>query len=192
MRFIIVYMTTKIIIVLAVIFAAFTMFLPRPEETVIEPDPITRYCVIRDSVQVIPATMVWPFPESSITSPFGDRPQLGYHEGLDFGTGWNEPVPAVVAGTVVFAQWRYGYEVRVVDPSGQFTYLYAHLNRIDVVVGQYVEMGQSVGLSGSTGFSTGPHLHLEIWDNGVPVDPYPILKDRTQEKYIPRDAVTCT
>lgn len=155
------------------------------------PDPVVNICVIQESITTIPPTMVWPFPESEITSHFGDRPQLGYHEGLDFGTGWNEPVPAVAEGTVIFAQWRYGYEVRVLDPTGQFTYLYAHLNRIDVVVGQYVAMGQSVGLSGSTGFSTGPHLHLEVWDNGVPQDPYPILKERTQTKYITKETVSC-
>lgn len=155
------------------------------EQSVPTPEPTKDAPVepVRDVVTVIPNTMVWPFPESEISSPFGDRPDLGYHEGIDFGADYNVPIPAVAEGTVVFAQWRYGYEVRIQDPTGQFIYLYAHLNRIDVVVGQYVQMGESIGLVGSTGYSTGPHLHLEIWDKGVPIDPYPILKDRTQTKY---------
>jgi murein DD-endopeptidase MepM/ murein hydrolase activator NlpD len=135
---------------------------------------------------VIPNTMVWPVPESEITSHFGPRDLLGlgFHYGLDFGGPYNLPIPAVVGGTVIFAGWNYGYEVRIQD--GQYTYLYAHLNQIDAVVGQTVSMGQQIGLMGSTGFSTGPHLHLEVWDNGVPIDPYPILKDRAEVKYIPR------
>jgi murein DD-endopeptidase MepM/ murein hydrolase activator NlpD len=154
------------------------------------PSPVTPFeapLIKRDVVTVIPNTMVWPFPESTISSTFGDRPDLywlGHHDGLDFGVDYNLPIPAITEGTVIYAQWRYGLEVRI--QNGQYTYLYAHLNRIDVVVGQYVQMGEPIGLVGSTGYSTGPHLHLEIWDNGVPIDPYPILKDRGKTKYIPR------
>jgi murein DD-endopeptidase MepM/ murein hydrolase activator NlpD len=130
--------------------------------------------------------MVWPFPESEITSPFGPRPELdGYHYGLDFGTGWNDPIPAVTSGTVIFAGWNYGLDIRIQGDDG-LVYIYGHLNYINVSVGQYVAMGEIIGLSGSTGFSLGPHLHLEIQENGIPIDPYPLLKDRTQTKYIPR------
>jgi murein DD-endopeptidase MepM/ murein hydrolase activator NlpD len=130
---------------------------------------------------VIPNTMVWPVPESEITSHFGPRDLDGYHYGLDFGGPYNLPIPAVVGGTVIFAGWNYGYEVRIQD--GHYIYLYGHLNQIDVALGQTVLMGQQIGLMGSTGFSTGPHLHLEIWDNGVPIDPYPVLKDKAVIKY---------
>ena len=136
-----------------------------------------------DPVVVIPPTMVWPVSPNEITSTFGPRPELccGFHYGLDFGTGWNDPIPAVIGGTVVFAGWNYGNEIRI--QNGQYTYIYGHLNSINVQIGQEVSMGQVIGLSGSTGYSTGPHLHLEIWDNGVPIDPYPILVDQTQTKY---------
>jgi murein DD-endopeptidase MepM/ murein hydrolase activator NlpD len=140
----------------------------------------------RDVVTVIPNTMVWPFPESTISSTFGDRPELywlGHHDGLDFGVDYNTPIPAVVGGTVIFVGWYYGNEVRIQDPSGRYVYRYAHLNDFSVNVGDYVQMGQTIGLVGSTGFSTGPHLHLEILDNGIPVDPYPLLKEKTKVKY---------
>jgi murein DD-endopeptidase MepM/ murein hydrolase activator NlpD len=134
---------------------------------------------------VIPNTMVWPVPESEITSGFGPRDLDGYHYGLDFGGPYDFPIPAVVSGSVIFAGWNYGLEIRIQGDDG-LVYLYGHLNRIDVVVGQTVSMGQQIGLMGSTGFSTGPHLHLEVWENGIPIDPYPLLKDRGETKYIPQ------
>lgn len=154
-----------------------------PTETTKTTKPIEVITPKPDPVVVIPPTMVWPVSPTEITSPFGDRPELpfGFHYGLDFGTGWSDPIPAVIGGTVIFTGWNYGNEIRI--QNGQYTYLYAHLSRIDVVVGQEVAMGEIIGLSGSTGLSLGPHLHLEIWDNGVPVDPYPILVDQTQTKY---------
>ena len=168
------------------------MFLPKPEPTP-QPQsvPVEKICVLREDVDVIPNTMVWPFPESTLTSTFGPRDLwgLGFHYGLDFGVDYNTPIPAVVGGTVVFAGWNYGLDVRI--QNGQYTYIYAHLNRIDVVVGQTVEMGQIIGLVGSTGFSTGPHLHLEVLDNGTPIDPYPLLKQYGEVKYIPKETVSC-
>jgi murein DD-endopeptidase MepM/ murein hydrolase activator NlpD len=173
-------MIIRIVGLVSVVIASAITFQTRPYVTPFEAPP-----VIRDVVTVIPNTMVWPFPESTISSPYGERDLwgLGFHHGLDFGVDYNTPIPAVADGTVVFVGWYYGNEVRVLDPTGQYLYKYAHLNDFSVGVGDYVAMGQEIGLVGSTGFSTGPHLHLEILDNGIPVDPYPILKEKTKVKY---------
>lgn len=118
----------------------------------------------------------WPFQNIEITSWYGPRDLDGFHYGIDFGATYDVPIMAIAEGTVVFAGWNIGNEVRI--QHGNFTFVYGHLNRIDVQVGQEISTGQIIGLNGSTGFSTGPHLHLEIWNNGVPVDPYPILVDK--------------
>jgi murein DD-endopeptidase MepM/ murein hydrolase activator NlpD len=158
---------------------------------VLLPSKITPYearPIHRDTVKVIPNTMIWPFPESSISSTFGPRPELswlGHHDGLDFGVDYNTPIPSIAEGTVIYAGWYYGLEIRIADPTGRYIYRYAHLNNFSVSLGEYVAMGQVIGLVGSTGFSTGPHLHLEILDNGVPTDPYPILRDKSKIKYVP-------
>lgn len=168
------------------------MFVPRIETAPVpQSTEPAKICAIREHVEIIPNTMVWPVSPTEITSYFGERPELpfGFHYGLDFGTGWSDPIPAVIGGTVVYAGWNYGNEVRV--QNGQYTYLYAHLSEINVSVGQEVAMGEIIGLSGSTGLSLGPHLHLEIWDNGVPIDPYPILVVQTEVKKNITEEVTC-
>lgn len=182
-------MFVRIIIIILTAVGASTVAVPR--STPEPPKEPVNVCVIRENVEVIPNTMVWPVDPSQITSPFGPRDLWfsPYHYGLDFGTGWNDPIPAVIGGTVIFAGWNYGNEVRI--QNGQYTYLYGHLNQINVVVGQEVAMGEIIGLSGSTGLSLGPHLHLEVWDNGIPIDPYPILVEQTQVKEIVTEEVTC-
>jgi murein DD-endopeptidase MepM/ murein hydrolase activator NlpD len=183
-------MIARIVIVILTVLGATTVIVPRstPEPSQTTP---ANMCVLRERVEIIPNTMVWPVSPTEITSPFGDRPELpfGFHYGLDFGTGWSDPIPAVIGGTVIFAGWSYGNEIRI--QNGQYTYLYAHLSKIDVVVGQEVAMGEIIGLSGSTGLSLGPHLHLEIWDNGVPIDPYPILVAQTEVKKNVTEEVVC-
>lgn len=142
----------------------------------------------------IPLTMMWPVAESEITSHFGPRDTTGcwacdpYHTGLDFGGGWGQPIPAAVAGTVTVVGWHYGLGYWIVISDGPRSYVYGHLtawsNPPEVYVGAQVAMGQIIGLMGSTGFSTGPHLHFEIWENNVtPIDPYPILKEQTVQRY---------
>jgi murein DD-endopeptidase MepM/ murein hydrolase activator NlpD len=156
-----------------------------PQATYSVTTPFEARSVVRDVVTVIPNTMVWPFPETTISSHYGERDLLGlgFHYGLDFGVDWDTPIPAVAEGTVVFVGWYYGNEVRILDPSGRYLYRYAHLSDFNVGVGEYVPMGHQIGLVGSTGFSTGPHLHLEVLDNGVPIDPYLLLKEYGYVKY---------
>ena len=107
-----------------------------------------------------------------------------FHTGLDIGVGTGTPVAAAGAGTVVLATTNtgsdgrpvgYGTYVLISHGGGLFT-LYAHLSRLEVAAGQRVASGQVVGLSGSTGNSTGPHLHFEVRQGGRPVDPLPLIQ----------------
>lgn len=112
-----------------------------------------------------------------ISSTFGWRvhPVLGterFHGGLDFAIDYGTPVGATAAGTVIYSDWYggYGYAV-IIDHGDGISSLYAHNNELRVSPGQTVQPGQVVALSGSTGLSTGPHLHFEVRENGEPVDP---------------------
>ena len=113
----------------------------------------------------------------SITSRFGMRfhPILKYtrmHSGIDFGGGYGAPVFAAGGGTVISAgsKGSYGNTV-VIDHGGGLSSVYAHLSRMTVSEGQTVSSGRRVGSIGSSGLSTGPHLHFEVRVNGKPVNP---------------------
>lgn len=102
-----------------------------------------------------------------------------YHRGTDIATALGTPILAADAGTVVTAGWpdNSGYGNRVVINHGNgYTTLYAHMSKISVTAGQTVKRGDVIGLEGSTGRSTGPHLHFEIKKNGAYVDPLGYLK----------------
>lgn len=112
-----------------------------------------------------------------ITSYFGARrhPILGYvrmHAGVDFGAGWGAPIYAATDGRVSFAGWHggHGNYVRLDHGSGIGTG-YGHMSRIAVAPGMSVRRGQVIGYVGSTGLSTGPHLHYEMYRNGRTVNP---------------------
>jgi murein DD-endopeptidase MepM/ murein hydrolase activator NlpD len=95
-----------------------------------------------------------------------------YHRGIDIGIALNTPVVATHSGQVIFAGWRTdGYGNLVILQSGQFITYYAHLTDFNVVTGQIVGRGNVIAWSGSTGNSTGPHVHYEIRINNVEVDP---------------------
>lgn len=122
------------------------------------------------------------FPTAgSITSRFGARfhPVLGYrrfHAGVDFGAPHGTRISAADAGKVIFSGWYGGYGNSVIiDHGGGLTTLYAHASRLNVREGQAVTKGQSIAAIGSTGLSTGPHLHFEVRRNGSPVDPMGFL-----------------
>lgn len=113
---------------------------------------------------------VWPV-QGVITSGFGLR-WGRMHEGVDIAAPTGTTIVAAAAGTVVIAGWSGGYgNLVVVDHGGGLATAYAHQSAISVGVGQWVEQGQAVGAVGSTGHSTGPHLHLEVRIGGAPVDP---------------------
>ena len=126
---------------------------------------------------------IWPVNSRRITSTFGGRASPGgigstNHKGLDIGgVGYNSQVFAAKAGTVIVSQYSRGYGNYVVVSHGSGnTTLYAHMSSRKVSVGQYVKQGAVLGITGSTGNSTGPHLHFEITENGVRINPQKYLK----------------
>ena len=121
---------------------------------------------------------IWPVSSRRITSTFGGRASPGgigstNHKGIDIGgVGYTTEIHAAKAGTVIVSQYSssYGNYVVVSHGSGNTT-LYAHMSSRKVSVGQYVNQGDVLGITGSTGNSTGPHLHFEITENGVRINP---------------------
>lgn len=109
-----------------------------------------------------------------ISSRFGVRSSIrsSVHTGLDIATSRGTPMVAAASGTVTYAGYKgsYGYLVVISHADGVSTY-YAHCNRIYVSTGMYVNQGQAIAEVGSTGNSTGPHLHLEVRVNGVAYNP---------------------
>lgn len=123
----------------------------------------------------------WPLPESfTITSRFGYREdpftgEISYHSGTDIGAPGGTPILASADGTVTIANaidsWGggYGYHIKI-NHNDTFDTLYAHCSSICVTVGQKVKQGEVIGYVGTTGNSTGNHLHFEVWQNGERTD----------------------
>jgi murein DD-endopeptidase MepM/ murein hydrolase activator NlpD len=124
----------------------------------------------------VPGKFVDPI-QAPVTSEFGYRthPISGaqrLHAGRDYGADTGTPIVSTEDGTVTYATWMQGYgNTIIVDHGGGITSLYAHASALVASEGQSVKAGETVSLVGSTGYSTGPHLHFEIHENGNPVDP---------------------
>jgi murein DD-endopeptidase MepM/ murein hydrolase activator NlpD len=123
-----------------------------------------------------------PAPGRSVTSPFGVRtdPLLGtaaLHSGMDFRAPTGMPAKVTAPGVVVRAGWNGGYGRMVeVDHGNGFATRYGHLSKISVTVGKKLNAGDVIGKTGSSGRSTGPHLHYEIRHNGEAIDPLRFLR----------------
>ena len=116
------------------------------------------------------AGFVWP-AHGVMTSPFGWR-WGRMHEGIDIAVPSGTPVVASASGTVIVAGWLGGYgNLVVIDHGNGIATAYGHNTNVTVGVGQQVAQGQLIAYSGSTGHSTGPHVHFEVRVNGSPVDP---------------------
>jgi murein DD-endopeptidase MepM/ murein hydrolase activator NlpD len=117
-----------------------------------------------------PSGYIWPV-SGPVTSTFG--PRWGrMHEGIDIAAPSGAPIRSAAAGTVIYAGWLGGYgSLVVVDHGGGVSTAYAHMSSIASGTGQSVAQGQVIGYVGSTGHSTGPHLHFEVRINGQAVDP---------------------
>lgn len=124
---------------------------------------------------------MWPVA-GVITSPFGSRmhPVLGRyinHHGIDFGAASGTPIYAPDNGEVIYAGWYGGYgKVVIIDHGGDITTLFGHTSSYVVDAGTRVRKGQVIAYVGSTGMSTGPHLHFEVRRNGGAINPMAFLR----------------
>ena len=123
-------------------------------------------------------SFIWPTTSTVITSPYGQRvhPVTGQvgkmHTGVDIGAGAGEPIYAADSGSIVLAAENGGYgNCVMIDHGNGYVTLYGHMSSIAVGKGQSVSQGEVIGYVGSTGITTGPHLHFEIRKNGGTVDP---------------------
>lgn len=107
-------------------------------------------------------------------SPYGDRDKM--HEGLDIANMSGTPIKATANGTIKHAGLKPGYgKLVVVDHGYGMETWYGHTSKVLVQLGQKVKRGESIGLIGNSGRSTGPHVHYEVRVNGIPVDPLPYI-----------------
>lgn len=118
----------------------------------------------------------WP-AQGSITSPFGYRIHpitlsYEYHSGVDISAPPGDPIIASAEGIVRHAGWQQGYGLSVlIDHGFGYSTLYGHMSEIKVKEGDTLSRGDLIGKVGSTGTSTGPHLHYEVWEYGAPINP---------------------
>ena len=136
----------------------------------------------KPQTNIIPTALVYPVMAPRMSSGYGMRIHpirrfSAQHHGIDLAAPFNTPIRAVSSGRVVFADPYAGYGKYIVVAHGtRLTSHYGHCNSIKVQPGQVVKAGQIIGYVGSSGLSTGPHLHFEIRIDGGPQDP---------EKFIP-------
>jgi len=138
--------------------------------------------VIRERARI---PSVWPV-EGELTdgfgmrrNPFGDG-SSEFHAGLDIAAEWGAPVVSAGSGTVTFAGTQSGYgQIVIVDHGGGLSTRYGHLSNIEVAEGAEIGRGEKLGNVGSTGRSTGPHLHYEVRHNESAVSPRHYLPDRS-------------
>ncbi|WP_328393302.1 transglycosylase family protein [Streptomyces sp. NBC_00390] len=156
-----------------------------------KPQPQPKRPAPKPKEQVKPATAAKPAQRAGFSAPVDANPSTayrkagsawasGYHTGVDFPIPTGTSVQAVAAGRVVSAGWggAYGYEVVIRHTDGKYSQ-YAHLSALTVRSGQQVSSGQRIGRSGSTGNSTGPHLHFEVRTGpgyGSDIDPLAYLR----------------
>ena len=141
---------------------------------------------VLEQLRMLP--IAWPTDSVRITSEFGIRSdpftrRLARHNGIDIGGDYGDPVYAAGGGTVIESAYNRsrGHYVIIEHDSG-YKSVYMHLRKRLVNEGQKIEQGERIGLLGSSGRSTGPHLHFEIWKHDQAVDPLPYLQLFKEEK----------
>jgi len=118
---------------------------------------------------------IWP-TWGRITSTFNERRWGSIHKGLDIANSTGTPISSTASGIVIFSGWHSGYGKKVIIyHMDKYTTVYAHLNEIYVNVGDVITQGQIIGEMGNTGRSTGPHLHYEVYVDGIPQNPKDFL-----------------
>ncbi|MEA5004726.1 MAG: phage tail tape measure protein [Christensenella sp.] len=137
----------------------------------------------------------WPSDTTAITDYFGNRESPGgigstYHEGVDIGAPYGSPVYAAGSGSASIAGWYGGYGNAVkLDHGNGLSTLYGHMSEVLTSVGANVRTGETIGLVGSTGNSTGPHIHFSVLVNGEQVDPMNYFGFSVGTRYLPQDMV---
>jgi murein DD-endopeptidase MepM/ murein hydrolase activator NlpD len=167
-------------------------FLPMDEATAVEyktnqlEQELRAYEVVLRERAAVPA--IWPV-EGTLESGYGGRrnpfggSSYEYHEGQDIEAEMGAPVVATASGTVTIACAQNGYgNVVYIDHGNGLSTRYGHLSQIDATVGQRIARGEVLGRVGSTGRSTGPHLHYEVRINNDPVNPRPYLPGAPAEQ----------
>lgn len=150
-------------------------------------DPLTGE-VVKEITPVVtwPVLGIW-------TAEFGDpTPYQLFHTGIDIAGYKGEPIHPFMEGTVTYAGeiwWGFGKHI-IVDHGDNVTSIYAHLDKIFVVKGQKVTIDQIIGKMGSTGWSTGPHLHFQINVYGLPVNPTTFMGSLTNNQPVDQTAQT--
>ena len=126
----------------------------------------------------------WPVPPAAINSLFGERRdplhqnRLRFHYGVDLEANYGAIIHATAGGLVLEAGWHAGHGRSVlIQHANGYRSRYAHLSQVIAVRGQHLNAGQPVGLVGNSGHSTGPHLHFEVYKDGIAIDPLRILRD---------------
>lgn len=177
----------KVLVILVITFLATSQavayFKPREAEIKINGQPILAVEAVSDKSQdevEIAADIVSRRSPFEFQKPVGGYISQGYrtyHRALDITGSFNEPIKPLGAGVVEFTGFLADGKgnVVVVDHGDGLKSLYAHMNRIEVGVGNVINTNSTVGTVGLTGRTTGPHVHLEIYDNNVQVDPASIL-----------------
>jgi len=118
---------------------------------------------------------IWP-TWGTTTSRFNERRSGHWHKGFDIGNNVGTPISATATGVVIYSGWHGSYGRKIVIYHGfGYSTVYAHLYRLNVVVGDEVEKGEVIATMGNTGRSTGPHLHYEVLVDGVPNNPQNFL-----------------
>jgi murein DD-endopeptidase MepM/ murein hydrolase activator NlpD len=166
-------------------------FLPMDEASTVEfktnhlEQQLRAYEVVLRERATVPS--IWPV-EGTLESGFGGRrnpfggSSYEYHEGQDIEALMGTPVVAAASGTVIIAGCQNGYgNVVYIDHGNGLSTRYGHLSHIDVTLGQRIARGEVLGRVGSTGRSTGPHLHYEVRINNEPVNPRPYLPGAGEE-----------
>ncbi|MDG5789532.1 peptidoglycan DD-metalloendopeptidase family protein [Evansella sp. AB-P1] len=139
-------------------------------------DTVERLLAYEEELRTIPTIM--PAAEGRITSEFGNRTDpiswdSSFHSGIDIAAPLNTPIYSTADGEVIAAGRDGGYGLRIIIEHGDtYETLYAHLNYIDVEVGDKVKKGDKIGGMGTTGRSTGVHVHYEVRRNGELINPY--------------------
>jgi murein DD-endopeptidase MepM/ murein hydrolase activator NlpD len=124
-------------------------------------------------IAITPGMFQWPTTRRAISGWTFHDPANPGHIGLDIAAEMWDPIVAVADGMVIFAEWGGGYgNLVIVEHGDGWRTYYAHFSEIVVEVGQEVRQGELLGGAGTTGYSTGPHLHFEIRYQGRPVDPH--------------------